>query len=530
MERQRQAEHIHLCTEDRLKTPLKGLLFLAALLMAVGTAQAATITVDIGGACTLADAITAANTDTATGGCVAGAGDDTITLETDITLAAALPTITSTVIIEGGYYFISGNNNSSVGTVLRVANSGNLILNQVIVTRGYNSTSGLGGGIYTSGGTVTLNNSTVSENSISSSSSSAGLSYSEGGGIYSYSGTVTLNNSTVSGNSVSSSPPSSDFICHSEGGGIYSYSGTVTLNNSTVSGNSVSSSVSSSSSFLYYSKGGGIYSSGTVTLNNSTVSGNSVSSPVSSSSFFIYYSGGGGIYSDGTITLNDSTVSGNSASSSVSSSSFIEYYGGGGGIYSGGTMMMNHSTVSVNYISMSFSSLSGVVSFSGGGIYSGGGAAILRSSLVSGNTAMLHGPDFAASNSNEVQGTVTADGHNLFGHSGETSAQAFSSYNFTPGSSDITATSDGTKPTALAAILSPLADNGGATKTHALPAGSPAIDLDTTCSTGLTIDQRGYPRPVGSGCDAGSFEYGSVRTVTGINMAPIYKLLLFKRR
>ena len=39
--------------------------------------------------------------------------------------------------------------------------------------------------------------------------------------------------------------------------------------------------------------------------------------------------------------------------------------------------------------------------------------------------------------------------------------------------------------------------------------GSPAIDQDETCSTGLTEDQRGEPRPVGAGCDAGSFEFSN---------------------
>ena len=149
-----------------MKTLMNGLIFMAAFLALFGsTAQAAIITVDMEGVCTLADAITAANSDTATGGCPAGTGDDTITLEKDVVLAAALPTITSTVIIEGGYHFISGNNNSKVGTVLKVASSGNLTLNQVIITRGYNSTTGRGGGIYSYGGTLTLTNSIVSENS-----------------------------------------------------------------------------------------------------------------------------------------------------------------------------------------------------------------------------------------------------------------------------------------------------------------------------------------------------------------------------
>jgi hypothetical protein len=81
---------------------------------------------------------------------------------------------------------------------------------------------------------------------------------------------------------------------------------------------------------------------------------------------------------------------------------------------------------------------------------------------------------------------------------------------FVPSSTDVTATSDGTRPTELAAILSPLADNSGRTQTHALPEGSPAIDLDTACSNELITDQRGYPRPVGAGCDAGAYERGGV--------------------
>jgi len=53
--------------------------------------------------------------------------------------------------------------------------------------------------------------------------------------------------------------------------------------------------------------------------------------------------------------------------------------------------------------------------------------------------------------------------------------------------------------------LGPLADNGGPTMTHALDPGSVAIDAIPTCEP-LTTDQRGQPRPVGDGCDVGSFE------------------------
>ena len=55
------------------------------------------------------------------------------------------------------------------------------------------------------------------------------------------------------------------------------------------------------------------------------------------------------------------------------------------------------------------------------------------------------------------------------------------------------------------AEIGPLADNGGPTQTHALLAGSPAIDAgdDAACPA---IDQRGVARPQGSHCDTGSVE------------------------
>jgi hypothetical protein len=48
-----------------------------------------------------------------------------------------------------------------------------------------------------------------------------------------------------------------------------------------------------------------------------------------------------------------------------------------------------------------------------------------------------------------------------------------------------------------------LSDNGGPTQTHALLAGSPAIDAGASCPTS---DQRGAPRPQGGACDIGAYE------------------------
>ncbi|HEX6048752.1 MAG TPA: right-handed parallel beta-helix repeat-containing protein [Gemmatimonadaceae bacterium] len=58
--------------------------------------------------------------------------------------------------------------------------------------------------------------------------------------------------------------------------------------------------------------------------------------------------------------------------------------------------------------------------------------------------------------------------------------------------------------------LAGLADNGGPTMTHALLAGSPAIDAGTSCS--VQMDQRFFPRD--ANCDLGAFEFADRTAVT----------------
>jgi hypothetical protein len=55
------------------------------------------------------------------------------------------------------------------------------------------------------------------------------------------------------------------------------------------------------------------------------------------------------------------------------------------------------------------------------------------------------------------------------------------------------------------ALLGALGDNGGATPTHALLSGSPAIDAPDAALCPAT-DQRGVARPQGPACDVGAFE------------------------
>ncbi|OAD20839.1 secreted protein, partial [Candidatus Thiomargarita nelsonii] len=97
--------------EKKMKNKLLPLMISSALgLGAMPMAHAATI--NVGGGCSLVDAITAANTDSATGGCSAGNGADTIELESSTTYTLTvvnnstdgengLPSISSEIIING---------------------------------------------------------------------------------------------------------------------------------------------------------------------------------------------------------------------------------------------------------------------------------------------------------------------------------------------------------------------------------------------------------------------------------------------
>lgn len=240
--------------------------------------------------------------------------------------------------------------------------------------------------------------------------------------------------------------------------------GNLILNNTTVSGGS-------SSHFI----GGGIFNEGTLTLNNSTVSGNNSSR-------------GGGIANWGNATLNNSTVSGNG-------------YGFGAGIYNRSMMTLNNSTVSGNSgtglandgtMTLNNSTVSGNTD---NGIWNDRYFATLNlvRSVVSGNAGLEIVNDYYSYYGTiYYTGIVNSNNFNLIGHDGNAGT-----VNFTPSGSDIVPSQP------LSAILAPLADNGGPTQTHALVAGSPAVDA---APTGPAADQRGVSRPQGSAFDIGAFE------------------------
>ena len=160
-------------------------------------------------------------------------------------------------------------------------------------------------------------------------------------------------------------------------------------------------------------------------------------------------------------------------------------------------MTLNNSTVSANRAFTDFGA--GLV---GGAIAAVSSVVTLVNSAITGNSS----PYYAELSF--LYSTLIATGNNLLGDSSKTSAEAF--YGVSPSNANIIATSDGNRPTPITGILAPLANNGGRTQTHALVAGSPAVDAGNNAACAAdpinNLDQRLEPRPLGSACDIGAFE------------------------
>jgi hypothetical protein len=225
---------------------------LAAAFLWTSPAHAGTITVD-GTTCSLANAITTANSGSNTSGCTGGsAGADTIDLQTDVTLTATLPQITTEITVEGNGYTIH-RSSATAFSILTVASGGNLTLKQATITGG---SANNGGGINNSGA-LTVQDSTITGNSSSTSSG--------GGGIYSDYATLSVQNSIITNNTATN------------GGGIFIRGGNATIQNSTISGNTATTS-----------DGGGIVNIyGYLTVVNSTITGNSASNGAGMSSSLV---------------------------------------------------------------------------------------------------------------------------------------------------------------------------------------------------------------------------------------------------
>ena len=199
----------------------------------------------------------------------------------------------------------------------------------------------------------------------------------------------------------------------------------------------------------------------------------------------------------GTLTLNNSTVSGNSARSFGSGGTGQAI---GGGIYNDGTADLFNSTITNNQADGDFNGTG-----TGGGIWNQSGSTLtFQNSIVAGNfESQLSNGTFAPA-PGECAGTIISNGNNLM-----------QNYD---GSHCVVA---GQPFTLADPNLGPLENNGGPTRTHALLAGSPAIDAGDPSGCPdqfgalLLKDQRGLRRTADGNrdgaarCDIGAYEFGS---------------------
>ena len=262
------------------------------------------------------------------------------------------------------------------------------------------------------------------------------------------------------------------------GGGINLTSGTLTLSSSRVTGNGGNT--------------GGVYvaSGAQLTLTNSRVEDNSGASAggiavsfgavvLISHSFLSNNTSSfsaGALLNSGNLTVVNSTISGNSAADD------------GGGIYSSGTTDLFNVTISNNTADRFDNGIG-----EGGGIYVLSGTLTARNTIIGGN----FDDSTTGSQHPDCWGTFTDPSYNLIENTTGCTIAGSPSGNIT-----------GVSPN-----LGPLQDNGGDTQTHALLAGSPAIDAGNPAGCAdqngvdLTIDQRGALR--NGRCDIGAFEYDS---------------------
>ena len=376
---------------------------------------------------------------------------------------------------------ISGNTSFSGGGIHSFDNSGDhgqkLTIENSTISG--NTTRGYGGGVFSHHTTLTVSGSTISENTsgdaggISHGGADATVSESAitgntatkygGGGIYNYSAAnLTVSDTTVSGNTATK-----------YGGGIYNYAGNLTVSDATVRSNTTTDD------------GGGIYTDnfhgGSLSVERSTISANTAGSD------------GGGIYaltySYAHGLIKNSIISNSTISSNTATDGF------GGGIYNNqGITEIGHSTVTANTAPAGKGS--GVASMGDSLDYTEEGTRTeVYSSIISGNentdVDFAEDPDWGDQFANT---TFASGGHNVMGDGNAAAA-------FDKG---------GDQRGVSGPLLGSLADNGGPTRTHALLAGSPAIDAVPSgtngCGTVVTADQRGVQRPQGGACDAGSFE------------------------
>ena len=243
-----------------------------------------------------------------------------------------------------------------------------------------------GGGIDTSG-SLTLANTTVSDNHIGSASGLSQLArFAEGGGIFSGRGDMTITNSTISGNQAAVSPhgviADAGGIAFNSDDGVFD--STFTMSNSSVTNNSATVT----SDFFAFVPVGGVHLKGipqAVTISNSTISGNAATA--TNSGPFDAGVVAGGLNEAGDLaptTLSNDVISNNSVTATTLPGSTGNAFGRSGAGEMGGTLSnvrLSGNSVDVSSAAGNATALGGASVFDGG-INNGG---TITNSLINDN-------------------------------------------------------------------------------------------------------------------------------------------------
>jgi hypothetical protein len=335
---------------------------------------------------------------------------------------------------------------SGTSRVLSHTGAATLSLTGLDIADGTISGVNVAGGCIASQGTVTLYRTTVRECTVTGQTNVQGVGEALGGGIYARD-SVTLDHSVVRDNTLVKGPSGYN---NAFGGGVFSRRDIV-MRDSTISGNVV---IGDSG----YAGGGGANAKGGVSITNSTISGNDA--PIAGGALF------GNALS--TSSLVNATVSGNHASDRAA-----------GLGSSDATLNISNSTIAFNKADHPLSGPPG-----GAGLWISGfnnAHVFVRSSIIARNARAGEADDVGTS------GPVTVLGSNNL---------IMASSAPMPGDTIL-----------VDPMLAPLANNGGRVETHALGAGSPAIDSgDNFLPTQWDARGDGFERVAGAAADIGAYE------------------------
>ena len=316
------------------------------------------------------------------------------------------------------------------------------------------SDRGFGSGVFVDGGTFTMNDGEISNNTTTdggggvevyqgifimkdgkiSGNTAVGPDGGYGGGVHMYQGTFTMTDGEISGNTASDGgggvnvgnnatfTMSGGEICDNTsstyGGGVFMNGGTFTMTGGKITGNRCGAG--SGGVFVY--QGTFTMQEGEISGNTATTGGDCGGVKVDDNGTFIMqggkisgntasgnsWAGGGGVEVGGTFTMNGGEISSNTASSSNTANASA----GGGGVLVYGTFTMNGGKISGN-------TATAVSWTGGGGVYvTNGGNFTMNSGEISGNTATANWSDgggvFVDNSSNStfriVTGTVYGSG------------------------------------------------------------------------------------------------------------------------